>query len=757
MGSLARSCVAMEIKGYIMTEFTLDLHYQREIYEFDSLAKQADGSAVLRLGNAVLLATVSVAKDDPVEEDFLPLTVNYIEKAYAAGKVPGGFFKREAKPSEFETLCSRIIDRTIRPLFPKGFVYPVVVTVMVLSADEKSDLQRAALLAANAALYNSPLPIYKNVAGLRVVRIDGELRVNPELPDLHRSDLDLFVAGSKDELLMIEMQTKKAPVSISPADLALDPAIGVAPNIGDEKTVAMSEAQLSEAIDMAKRALQVSCQAYEDTFGYMGANKKEYELFVPEVSQEILDYIASNKTQDIKDALNKMARTERGGFLKKIAKTVAQERQDFDEEQISLAIEILKKQTVRNMIMENNRADGRTSTQIRDISIRTNLLPKAHGSALFTRGQTQALVVTTLGGDSDRQSVEMLTSKQTLHDDFALHYNFHPFCVNEARPPRPPGRRELGHGNLARRALDASLPRNLESSIRLVSEILESNGSSSMASVCGGALALRAAGINTTDLVAGVAMGLVTQDDKEMILSDITGLEDHDGDMDFKVAGTKDGVTALQMDIKLGGISKELLDRALLQAKDARVHILGIMQEAANNIVINEGALPKTEFFTVSTDKIVDIIGQAGKTIRELIETFEVSIDLDRENGGVKVRGDDSGLVDAAVSKIKEIVNSKPTGRGGMRGGQKRENAVCTYESGEVFTGTIEKILEFGMLVKLPDGNVGMVHISKISTARISKIIDYFKEGESVEVVFSKQDKRTKKIELDLKNKVTPK
>lgn len=733
-----------------MKNFEFDLHNEHEIYEFGKMANSADGSAVLRVGANVLLGALSIG-EDPQEEDFLPLTVNYVEKTYANGKIPGGFFKREAKPSEFETLTSRIIDRTIRPLFPKGFNYPVVLTIMALSVDENADLQRLALLCANATIANSPLKL-KLVSAVRVSRIKNNLFVNLPLKDQEKSDLDLFVAGSKDELLMIEMQTKKSNEPME--NIIIDPSTGlVAPQsiYDDDFNIEISEDELNNAISMAKDALGYSCQTYEQ-FGELKP-KKDYKLLEITIDENVENYIRQNKQQDIKDAISLMAKTERGGFLKAIAAKTLEEQPEFDPAQINLAVEKIKKELVRKGVLdEQKRADGRSPKDIRPISIETNILPKAHGSVLFTRGQTQAIVVATLGGDSDRQSTDLLTNKQPVYDDFMLHYNFHPFCVNEARPPRAPGRRELGHGNLAKRALEASLPDIMDSSVRLVSEILESNGSSSMATVCGGSLALKAANINTKKLVAGVAMGLVSDETRQVVLSDITGLEDHDGDMDFKVAGTKDGLTALQMDIKLGGISKELLEQALNQAKESRLHILNIMEEAVQKMVINQDALPKTEIFSVGVDKIVDIIGQAGKTIKELIETFEVSIDLDREKGGVKVRGDDSSRVDGAVNRIKEIVSSSASGKFGKR--EKKPNKDVNFNKGEVLNGKVEKILEFGMLVKLPDETIGMVHISKVANKRVSNLAQYFKEGADLNVIFVSQDSKTKKIELDLEQKL---
>jgi polyribonucleotide nucleotidyltransferase len=415
-------------------------------------------------------------------------------------------------------------------------------------------------------------------------------------------------------------------------------------------------------------------------------------------------------------------------------------------------LDAYKKKVVRRQIIEQGkRADGRGLKEVRPISIETNILPKAHGSCLFTRGQTQALAVVTLGSDQDGQMYDILTEKSVQTDAFMVNYNFPGFSVGEASPLRPPGRRELGHGNLAKRAISPTVDINTLHTIRLVSEILESNGSSSMATVRGGSLALRAAGINTTALVAGVAMGMVFEDDKYAVLTDIMGLEDHDGDMDFKVAGTKEGITALQMDIKLGGIELSVLKEALNQAKEARAHILNLMEAADEKIELNDEVLPKLELFSVDPGKIVDIIGQAGKTIREIIERFEVSIDLNREKGEVKIAGDKKKQVEAAKDYIIEITK-KDNGRGGPRGGRGgprgQEREVPTFEAGQVFEGEVKRIVDFGAFVGLPGDIDGLLHVSKIAKERVNNISDYLKEGQMVKVRILEQ--KGHKISLEL-------
>ena len=578
-----------------------ELNGKVEVFEFDKVAKQANGSVLAKLGNAVVLATVVSEFDNPVSEDFTPLTVQYIEKTYAAAKLPGGFIKREGKPSDFETLTARVIDRSLRPLFPKGYVYPTTITVMVLSADKDVDLQTLALNAANAALYTSNLPIKKSVCGVRIGKIEDKLIVNPTSEELSNSTLDLYVAGSKDELLMIEMKT------ISSSELV---EVDIEAFTKVHTTNEMNEDELVNAIAFAQEALKEANLSYEKAFAHVSKEEVQVELVQFTIEESIINYVRDNFSNDIKEAIKKLAKSERATQLKDVAKMIALNdyctTNEIEFSSVYEAVSIVKREIVRAMIVNDKvRADGRGLKDVRPITIETNILPSAHSSCLFTRGETQALVVGTIAGPKDGQMYEVLTDKSTSMERFMVHYNFPGFSVGEAKPVFGVGRRELGHGNLAKKALEATIDNDYSETVRLVSEILESNGSSSMATVCGGSLALKAAGIPISDLVAGVAMGMVVEGDKYSVLTDIMGLEDHDGDMDFKVAGTKNGITALQMDIKLGGIELNVLKEALLQAKEGRVHILALMEEAASSIVPSP-ALPLVEQLS---SKVIRILG----------------------------------------------------------------------------------------------------------------------------------------------------
>lgn len=705
----------------------LELNNIKEIFEFDKVAKQANGSALLQIGDAVVLATVACEFDNPVSEDFTPLTVQYIEKAFAASKLPGGFVKREGKPSDFETLTSRVIDRSLRPLFPKGFVYPTTITVMVLSADKNVDLQTISLNAANAALYTSNLPIKKSVCGIRVGKIDGNFVANPTSQELNNSTLDLYVAGSKDELLMIEMK------SISSLENKIHSA--------NE----MREDELVKAIEFAQNSLKNANLAYEKEFEKACKDIFEAELVEFSIDTKIIDYVRENFKNEIKEAIKKLAKSERATQLKDVAKMIAQNdyctTNEIGFDTIYEAVGIVKKEIVRSMIVnEKVRADGRGLKDVRPISIETNILPSAHSSCLFTRGETQALVVGTLAGAKDGQMYEVLTDKTTSMENFMVHYNFPGFSVGEAKPIFGVGRRELGHGNLAKKALEATIDKNFMDTVRIVSEILESNGSSSMATVCGGSIALKAARVPISNLVAGVAMGMVVEDSKYAILTDIMGLEDHDGDMDFKVAGTINGITALQMDIKLGGIELKVLSEALNQAKEAREHILGIMQEAANNIVDSK-ALPKIEEFEIEPAKMMVVIGKAGATIKEIVEKFSVSVDLNRENGIVKVSGEDKNSILEACEYIKNLVNGSKTL-------SKSVDFDKLYSVDEIVKGRVERIVDFGAFILLSKGGEGLLHISKISSQRVEKASDVLSVGQEVEVKVLKVQKD--RIELGI-------
>ncbi|MEH1010191.1 polyribonucleotide nucleotidyltransferase [Campylobacter concisus] len=729
-------------------QYSIEVNNQVEIFDLNKVAKQASGAVLLRVKNTVVLATVA-REDVQVEEDFLPLTVQYIEKAYAAGKIPGGYVKRETKPGDFETLTARIIDRSLRPLFPKGYAYPTQIVVMVLSADPEVDLQVVSLNAASVALYLSDIPVNRPVCGVRVGYIDDKFVINPSNSELKQSAIDLYVAGTKDELLMIEMRSLPQQTTQLIPMVAIEPMID--PSLSDsmaQKQVMneFSEDKMVEAIDFAGKAILRASSAYEEAFKEHKKEDAALEL-KPEIENEnIAIYIDKFYKAEVKNAINQMAKSERASELGKIAKQISSDevaqKEGWDEAVISNVLGKYKKKIVREQIInEGVRADGRGLEEVRPISIETNVLPNAHGSCLFTRGQTQALVVATLGTDSDAQMYDILTEKAPLVEKFMFNYNFPGFSVGEASPLKAPGRRELGHGNLAKRALTPSIDLASPYTIRVVSEILESNGSSSMASVCGGSLALRAAGVNTQKLVAGVAMGLIFEGDKHAVLTDIMGLEDHDGDMDFKVAGTSDGITALQMDIKLGGISLEVLKEALYQAKRGREHILALMTQADKNIEINEDVLPKLELFNVDPSKIVDIIGQAGKTIKEIIEKFEVSIDLDREKGEVKIAGSAKKNVDAAKDYIISITskeNSRSFGKKPFK--HDKERVKPTFNIGDEFVGSVKSVVDFGVFIELKDGVDGLLHISKIKSP--------LNVGDQVKVCVSEQ--KGNKISLSL-------
>lgn len=721
-------------KGKIM-QYSIEINKNTEIFDIDKVAKQAAGAVLMRQGKSVILATVA-REEKQVEEDFLPLTVQYIEKAYAAGKIPGGYVKRETKPSDAETLTARIIDRSLRPLFPKGYAYPTQIVVMVLSADPKVDLQVMSLNAASVALYLSDIPMKAPVCGVRIGKIDGNFILNPNNEELQNSTLDLYVAGVKDELLMIEMRAlpdqKENEIFIEA------PYADVLTQTTSQNMNELSEDEILEALNLAQKAILNGSNAYEEAFSKHKKNS-QIELKNEIEYPEILAFIENNFQKQIKEAINQMAKSERASELNKIAKEISnlEIAKEWSEESVLNTLAKVKRKLIREQILnEGKRADGRSLNEVRPINIETNILPNAHGSCLFTRGQTQALVVATLGGENDAQMIDLLTEKNPISERFMVNYNFPGFSVGEASPIKAPGRRELGHGNLAKRALYPSVDENYPYVIRLVSEILESNGSSSMATVCGGSLALKAAGVPSLKLVAGVAMGLIFEDNKYAVLTDIMGLEDHDGDMDFKVAGSKDGVTALQMDIKLGGIDQETLKQALYQAKEGRIHILNIMEEAAKEIIVNEEVLPKLELFSVDPSKIVDIIGQAGKTIKEIVEKFGVSIDLDREKGEVKIAGSQNEQIKAAKDYIINITSSQK----GTKKGPKDKD-ISGFELGQEFQGIVKKIAPFGAFVELKNGVDGLLHSSKSKHLNLS-------ENQSLKVKIS--EIKNGKISVDL-------
>ena len=708
-------------------DIKLEINGVLERYEFGKLAKQADGAALLTVNDNVLLATVTVASE-PVAEDFLPLTVQYIEKAFANSKIPGGFIKREAKPSEFEVLTSRIIDRSLRPLFPKGFCYEVIINITVLSCDHDADLQLLALKAAMAALYNSSLGIDKFVSAVRILELDNQAVINTSLAKQQQSSLDLFVTGSFDELLMIEMQSI---------------GTGEAENY---QLNAYAEQDLLVLLQKASEHIAKHSQVYVDSFSEIKGTKAEFEIKAEFADEMLYDFIKLNFSAEVQKALDQLAKSERSDIMKHILNDILKkdfiieqiESKDLSPSHIEIILEKLLKELVRKQIITDKvRADGRDHKSVRPIDIETNILPKAHGSALFTRGQTQVLAVATLGAEIDRQGYELLTSKKIQYENFMLHYNFPAFSVGEARRQGPPGRREIGHGNLAKRALKASISPEFAQSIRMVCEVLESNGSSSMASVCSSSLALKTVKVPTTCLIAGVAMGLVKEGDEYAILTDIMGLEDHYGDMDFKVAGSSEGITALQMDIKLGGLDFAILQEALMQAKQAKLHILELMQTAAEAIEPNEDILPVVKSFILEQHKIPDLIGPAGKNIKKLIDDYEVSIDIDKDSGKVQIFAQSQPKLDGAMNEISKLTSSSHSR-------SKTPMKKVNYQKNQILEGKVEKILSFGAIVRLDDNVTGMIHISKLADRRVESVESVLSLNQMVQVRFLFQDDKGK-------------
>jgi len=702
-------------------EVKLSVNNRNQKFVLNKVAKQANASVWFEDGNTVMLATLTYNPDEMVEEDFVPLVVQYVEKAYAVGRIPAGFVKREQKPGDFETLTARIVDRSLRPLFPKEYGYNTVLTVMALSADEESDLQTAAMNAAAACMYLSDLPFAKMVYGVRATRIDGELVINPTLSQLEKGDFNLFVTGTKDELLMIEFAAQgQEEVEIIPVDDILLDGVPVENTVVKYRINEIKEDELVEILQKVQDAIKKGASAYEEALKEFKKEPIEFEKRIEEDISEYIELIKTKYSNELRDIIKHLSKSERDYLLKQFARKIAVALEKEDEfENILKAVKQVKREIVRGMILDEGiRADGRKLDEIRPISIETNLLPRAHGSCLFTRGQTQALAVATRGGDMDAQVYGNLTDKEEKLEKFMLHYNFPAFSVGEAERLGPPSRRELGHGNLAKRAIEPLLDPEFDETVRVVSEILESNGSSSMATVCASSLAMKAAKVPLLKMAAGIAMGLITEGDRYAILTDIMGLEDHDGDMDFKVAGTFEGITAMQMDIKLGGISLDILKEALYQARDARAYILELMENAAKEIKYNEAVLPKALSFKVEPDKIIDIIGTAGKTVKEIIAKFGVTIDLDRESGKVKIYGDDHESLNGAKDYILNVIckDDKPK--------------IPEFEIGTVIEGEIKKITDFGMFVELVPGVEGLLHKSKLN----GRSLNDFTEGSKIKV-----------------------
>ncbi len=687
-----------------MDFITITSSNKTEEFALKQVAKQATSSLMYRLGKTIILASVCVERE-PVSEDFLPLVVQFLEKSYAAGKIPGGFVKREGRAQDFEILTSRLIDRTLRPLFPKDYRYPTQITLMVLSHDIENDLQVSALNAASAALFLSHIAPIKSVSACRIARIDNEFIINPSTSLLNQSSLDLFVSGTKESLNMIEMRS-----------------------LGQQLN-ALEEPLMLKALELAQKSLKETCTLYEEIF-----TPHQNELLFKEsqgiiFNERLLDLLKNQYFDEIIKGIESSALSERENVFNEIARKISEAHSEFSLEEIEWSLEKVKKTEIRRMIIKDKiRPDKRALEEVRPILIESDLLPMAHSSILFTRGQTQSLVVGVLGTDNDAQTHESLEHKAPIKERFIFHYNFPPFCVGEASSIGATSRRELGHGNLAKRALETSI-KNKEQVIRLVSEILESNGSSSMASVCAGSLALYASGVEIYDLVAGVAMGMVSEGQDHAILSDISGLEDAEGDMDFKIAGNLEGITAMQMDTKMSGIQLEVLYQALLQAKKAREHILKIMHEAKEKIVINFSHLPATEIFNVAPDKIVEIIGQGGRVIREIVEKFEVKIDLNKPSGEVKIMGNKE-----RVLKTKEFI---------LNYLHSLDQELEQYAIDEVLEAQVKRIVDFGAFLSLPKGGEGLLRKQNMDRCQV-----VLKEGDSIRcrvISFNKG-----KIALDL-------
>lgn len=648
------------------------------------IARQANGSVLVQYGDTVLLVT-AVSEKSGSEKDFLPLTVNYQEMSYAAGKFPGGFFKREGRPSDRETLSSRFIDRPIRPSFPKGYRNETQVIATVLSADQENDPGPLGILGASCALTISEVPFDGPIAGIKIGRKNGTFMINPSPADLEDSDMEIVVAGTREAILMVE---------------------------GSAKFVSGSD--IIEAIDYAHKNLVplIDMQlALKEALG-----KQKWETKINERLVVIRDEILRDYEQVIADAFAIKAKLERGDRLGAILKDIASKYADADAAHVNAAFDevtyiILRKQ----LFTTGKRIDGRGPEDIRNITCKASVLPRTHGSAIFTRGETQSLAVTTFGTSDDEQKVESLLEGETFKT-FMLHYNFPPFSVGEVAMLRGPTRREIGHGNLAERALSPILPPNAEFpyTIRIVSEILESNGSSSMATVCAGCMSLMDAGVPIKEPVAGIAMGLVKEGDAEIILSDILGDEDHLGDMDFKIAGTRTGITAIQMDIKIKGITKEIMTRAVDQAQRGINHILNIMLETLPQPRDNMSPYaPRIYTMTIKQDKIRDVIGPGGKIIRGIIEQTGVKIDIE-DSGIVKIASTDELSANMAIEIIKKLT---------------KEIAV-----GEVYVGKAKKVIDSGVIVDLGGGADGFVHVSQLGDGFIKKVSDVVKEGDELEV-----------------------
>jgi polyribonucleotide nucleotidyltransferase len=678
---------------------------QQVTLETGRIARQATGAVLVTMGNTVVLCTAVGVKKARPGQAFFPLTVNYQEKTYAAGKIPGGFFRREGRPSEKETLTSRLIDRPLRPLFPKGFMNEVQVVCTVMSADKNEDPDIPSLIGASAALALSGIPFDGPIGACRVGYKDGEYLLNPSYSHLLESSLSMVVAGTDEAVLMVESEAQE-----------------------------LTEDEMLGAVLFAHQEMQVAINAIKELAAEAGKPRWDWQ---PEGANETLkEAVAGAIRADLGDAYrvtDKMQRQSRVSELRGqvVEQLAGGESPLYSADEVSDMFGKIEKEIVRKRVLNGEpRIDGRDLKTVRPIEVQVGWLPKTHGSALFTRGETQAIVVATLGTLRDAALIDALEG--SYKDNFMLHYNFPPFSVGEAGMMTGPKRREIGHGKLARRGVQAVLPTvdEFPYTLRVVSEITESNGSSSMATVCGTSLALMDAGVPVKAPVAGVAMGLVKEGNQYAVLTDILGDEDHLGDMDFKVAGTARGITALQMDIKIAGITDEIMEAALNQALDARLHILGEMAKVIDKSreSVSENA-PSMKVIMVPVDKIRDVIGKGGATIRSIVEETGADIDIE-DDGSVRIYADSAESMAAAVARVQEI--------------------TAEAEVGRIYHGRVERIVDFGAFVNILPGKDGLLHISQIADERVESVSDYLKEGQMIDVVVLDVDQRGR-IKLSMK------
>ncbi|THJ36590.1 polyribonucleotide nucleotidyltransferase [Lampropedia aestuarii] len=692
----------MSIFNKVVKEFQWGEH--KVIMETGEFARQATGAVLVNIEDTVVLATVVASKSAKPGQDFFPLTVDYIEKTYAAGKIPGSFFKREAKPSEFETLTSRLIDRPIRPLFPEGFYNEVHVVVHTVSLNPEVDADIAAMIAVSAALGVSGLPFNGPIGAARVGYVNGQYVLNPGKTARKNSSLDLVVAGTESAVLMVESEA-------------------------DQLTEDVMLAAVVYGHEQGKIAINAIHELVRD------AGKPEWDWQAPAKDEAFIASVKGLAEEELRAAYQIRSKQDRTQATRavyaKVKESLTAQEVAFDATNVDNILFDLEAGIVRGQILAGEpRIDGRDTRTVRPIEIRNSVLPRAHGSSLFTRGETQALVVTTLGTERDAQRIDALAGE--YEDRFMLHYNMPPFATGEVGRMGSTKRREIGHGRLAKRALQAVLPakEDFPYVMRVVSEITESNGSSSMASVCGGCLSLMDAGVPLKAHVAGIAMGLIKDDSRFAVLTDILGDEDHLGDMDFKVAGTTAGITALQMDIKIQGITREIMQVALAQAQEARLHILGKMNEAMGEAKAEVSSFaPKLYTIKINPEKIRDVIGKGGATIRQLTEETGTQIDI-AEDGTITIAAVDGAKADEAKRRIEEI--------------------TAEAEIGRVYEGSVTKLLDFGALVNILPGKDGLLHISQIAHERVEKVSDYLKEGQVVKVKVLETDDKGR-IKLSMK------